>query len=135
MFDIGVALRSRRPATGVSRALRARVFRGVSPRVSPKTGVSEGVSHGLSPGFFGPRAPECPKSVLRVFPECQKRCPRRSGDTLGTLFGHSGARGPKSPGDTPWDTRSDTPVFGDTLGDTPQDTRARRARETPVAGQ
>ena len=40
-----------------------------------------------------------------------KRCPRHSGDTLGTLFGHSGARGLKGLGDTPWDTPSDTPRF------------------------
>ena len=56
---------------------------------------------------------------------------RHSGDTLRTLLGHSRARGPKGPGDTPWDTQSDTPVFGDALGDT----RARRARETPVVGR
>ena len=42
-------------------------------------------------------------------------------DTLETLFGHP--------------VGSDTPVLGDTLGDTPRDTRARRARETPVAGR
>ena len=56
-------------------------------------------------------------------------------DTLGTLVGHSGARGPKGRGDTPWDTPLDTSVFGDTLGDTPRDTWARRAWETPVAGR
>ena len=82
-------LRSRRPAsTGVSRALRARVSRGVSPKT----------------------------------------------ETLGTHFGHSGARGPKGPGDTR-DTLHRTPVLRDTLGDNSRDTRARRARETPVAGR
>ena len=101
----------------------------VSPRVSPKTGVSDGVSHGVSPGPFGPRAPECPKSVPRVSPEC----PGHLFDTLGTPFGHSGAGGPKGPKDTPWDTPSDTPVFGDTLGDTSWDTRALRARGTPCS--
>ena len=69
-------LQSRRPATGVSRALRARSVPGVSPRVSRKWGVSEGVSDELSSG-----------------------------------------------------------PFGDTLGDTPGTLRARRARETPVAGR
>ena len=42
------------------------------------------VSHGVSPAPFGLRAPECPKSVPRVFPECRKGIP----DTLGTLFGY-----------------------------------------------
>ena len=46
----------------------------------------------MSLGPFAPRALECPKSVPRVSPECQKRCPAPSGDTLGRLFGHSGAR-------------------------------------------
>ena len=59
---------------------------------------------------------KCPESVPRV----SKRCPGHFGDTLGTLFGHSGARGPKGTGDTPRDT--------------PGTLRARRARETPVAG-
>ena len=57
----------------------------------------------------------CPESVFGA----SKKCPRHSGDTLGTLFGHSRARGPKGPGNTPWDTLPDTPVFGDT----PRDTR------------
>ena len=59
-----------RPATGVSRALRARSVLGVSL--------------GVSPGPFGPQAPECPKSVPRVSPECQKGVL----DTPGTLSGH-----------------------------------------------
>ena len=101
----------------------------VSPGVSPKTGVSPGVSHGVSPGPFGPRASECPKSVPRV-----SGTPfRHSGDTLGTLFGHSGARGPKGPGDTPWDTPGDTPVFGDTLGDTPGDTSGPKGPRDPCS--
>ena len=112
-------------------------FRRVSPRVSPKTGVSDRVSHGVSPGPKGPRAPECPKSVPRVFPECLGYL----FDTPGTLSGHSfdtpeppGAA--KGPGDTPWDTLSDTPPFSGTLSETlPGTTRARRARETPVAGR
>ena len=40
---------------------------------------------------------------------------------FGTLFGHCGAEGPKSPRDT--------------SGDTPGTLRARRARQTPVAGR
>ena len=48
-----------RPATGVSRALRARSVSGVSPRVSPKTG---GVHRSVRPGVHGARAPECPKT-------------------------------------------------------------------------
>ena len=87
-------LRSRRPATGVSRALRARVSRGVSRKVFPEL-----------------------ESVQKVSRECH--------------FLDTGARGPKGPADTLWDTPSETPAFGDT----PQDTRARRARETPVAGR
>ena len=47
-----------RPATGVSRALRARSV--------------PGVSLGVSLGPFGPRAPECPKSVPRVSRECPR---------------------------------------------------------------
>ena len=84
--------------------------------------------------------PKCPGSVPRgvsgalrapgsgVSKKCPESVPgvsgtpfRHSGDTLGTLSGHSGARGPKGPRDTPRDT----------LGTL----RARRARETPVAGR
>ena len=56
------------------------------------------------------RAPECPKSVLRVSPEC----PGHLFDTPGTLSGHfldtlePGAR--RAP-ETPVDTPSDTPRF------------------------
>ena len=72
---------------------------------------------GVSLGPFGRRALECPKSVPRASPEC----PGHLFDTLGTLFGHSGARRPKGPIDTPSDTAG-------TL-------RARSARQTPVAGR
>ena len=72
------------------------------------------VSLKVSLGPFGPRAPECPKSVSGT-------CFRHFGGTLATLFGHSGARGLKGPRDTSRD------AFG-TL-------RARRARETLVAGR
>ena len=68
---------------------------------------------------------ECPQSVRTPF--------WHSGDTLGTLFGDSGARGPKGPGNTPSDTPSDTPHFrghsqghsGDTSG--PRDSCSRPA--------
>ena len=103
----------------------------IPPACPRKGGVSEGVSDGVSPGPFGPRAPECPKRVPRVSPEC----PGHLFDTPGTRFGHSGARSPKGPG-TPRRTLPRTPpIFGDTLGDTPGTLRARRAQETPVAGR
>ena len=83
------------------------------PRECPrKWGVSEGVSDGGCPRPKGPGlrsvqnfkvSRECPRSVKKVS--------GHSGDTLGTLFGHSGARSPKGPGDTPSDTPSDTPHF------------------------
>ena len=96
-------------------------------------------------GSFGPFGPECPGECPRQCPrkrgcltECRTGCFRApssgvskkwpesvSGvskkgvpDTPATLsghFGHSGARRPKGPGDTPWDTLSDIPVFGDTV--------------------
>ena len=96
------------------RALRARSVPGVSDRVSPKIRVSEGVSGGVSRGPSGPRAPECPKGVPRVSPECPGHLVDTP-DTLGTPFGHSGARGPEGPRDTRPDTPSDTLIFGDTL--------------------
>ena len=119
-----LVLRTPRPATGVSRALRARSVPGVSPRVSPKTGGVRGsVRRGVFGALWAPGSgvsKKCPESVRGV----SKRCLGRSGDTLGTLFGHSGAWGPKGPGDAPSDTPSDTPGFwghsrghsGDTLG-------------------
>ena len=91
------------------------------PRECPrKWGVSEGVSDGVSK--------KCPQSVKKV---------------SRTLWGHSrdsfldtpepGAL--RAPG-TPRRTLPRTPpIFGDTLGDTPGTLRARRARETPVAGR
>ena len=118
-----LTLRSRRPATGVSRALRARSVPGVSPRMG---GVRVSVRRGVpGPGLQSVQ-------VSREWPRSQKRCPEHSGETLGTLFGHSGARGPKGLGDTPSDTPSGAP------SDTPHfrgHSRARRARETPVAGR
>ena len=115
MGSLALALPSLRPAKGLSGSVTESV---------PETG---GVRR--SALWSVPGTPECPTSVPRVSSaECQKGVP----DTLGTLAGHSVARGP---GNISWDTPSDTPVFGDTLGDAPRDTRARRARETPIAGR
>ena len=92
------------------------------PRECPrKWGVSERVSDGVFPGPFGPRAPECPKSVPRVSAECQKGVP----DTLRTLSGHflgtleRGAR--RAPG-TPRRTLLEHPPFSGTLSGTLGDT-------------
>ena len=95
-----------RPATGVSRALRARSV--------------PGVSLGVSLGPFGPRAPECPKSV----PGVSRECSRSVRDTFLTLSGHFL--------DTPEPGAQRAP---ETPRDTPGTLRARRARETPVAGR
>ena len=107
-------LRTPRPATRAFRAFRAFRARGVPGSVPhgsvPKNGGSPTeCPMGCLQRLFGPRAPEFPKSVLRVSPECQKGVQGHSGDTLGTLRGHSRARGRKGPGDTPWDTASETP--------------------------
>ena len=102
----GQELQPLRPATRVSWALRAR----------SASGVSLGVS--LEP--FGPRAPECPKSVPRVSRGVKK--------VSWTLRGHSR--------DTFWTLRSPAPEGRrDTPRDNPGTLRARRARETPVAGR
>ena len=125
----GLLLRPPWPATGVSRALRAR---SVSRSVPENRGVSESVPRSVSGALRAPGSgvsKKCPESV----PGVSKRCLRHSGDTLGTLFGHSGTRGPKGPGDTPWDTLGDTPVFGDTLGDTPGDTSGPKGPRDPCS--
>ena len=124
-------LRTPRPATGVSRPLRARsvprVSPRMSPRVSPKTGgCPRECPTGVSGSLRAPRSgvsKKCPESVPGVW----NRCPGHSGDALGTLFGHSGARGAKG-------TRKH-PVghslrHGDALGDTsgpkgPRDSSSR----------
>ena len=98
------------------------VSRGVSPRVSPKTGgVRRSVRRGVSGALRAPGSgvsKKCPESVPGVSgTPCW-----HSGDTFGTLFGHSGAWGPKGPRDTRRTLRRTPPVFGDTLGDTPRDT-------------
>ena len=96
-------------------------------------------------GPFGPEAsPECPRECPRkwgvsegvsegVSPECQKGVP----DTPGTLSGHfldipePGAR--RAPG-TPRHSLGHPPLSG-TLSGHSGTLRARRARETPVAGR
>ena len=79
-------------------------YRSLSGPSGPKCpGSVPGVSLGVSLGPFGPRAPECPKSVPRV-KKVSRTLWEQSRDTSGTLFGHSGARGPKGPRDTPRDT-------------------------------
>ena len=95
-------LRSRRPATRVSRALRARVSRGVSPRVS-----QQGVSEGVSPGV-----PGCPQSVSRVSGHLFDTPETSSGHFLDTP--EPGAR--RGPG-TPQETVRRTPPFSGTLSE------------------
>ena len=93
-------------------------YRSISGPKGPECpgSVPRGVSGALrAPGSGVSK--KCPESVLGV----SKRCPGHSGDTLGTLFGHSGAQGAKGPRDTPRDT--------------PGTLRAWRAWETPVAGR
>ena len=89
-------------------------YRSLSGPSGPKS--PESVPRGVSGALWAPGS-GVPKSVPRMSPECQKGVRH----TLGTLLGHSGARGPKGPRDT--------------LRDTPRTLRARRARETPVAGR
>ena len=79
-----LVLRTPRPATGVSRALRARSVPGVSPKTR---GVQGSVRRGVSGALRAPGSgvsKKCPESV----PGVSKRCPGHSGETLGTLFGH-----------------------------------------------
>ena len=89
-----LVLRTHRPATGVSRALAPKCLR-ECPRECPENrGVQGSVPRSVSAALqaSGPRvSKKCPESVLGVL----KRCPGHSGDTLGTLFGHSGPEGPR----------------------------------------
>ena len=102
-----LGLRSRRPATGVSRALRARRCpRSVPESVPENGGCPTECPTGCPWGPSGPGLRSVQK-VSRERPRSVKKCP----DTPGTLSGHFL--------DTPSDTPSDTPIFGDTLGDTP----------------
>ena len=58
--------------------------------------VSRECPSGCLQGPSGPGSgvsKKCPESL----PGVSKRYPRHSGDTLGTLFGHSGAPGPEGP--------------------------------------
>ena len=92
-------------------------YRSLSGPSGPKCPGSVPRPRCLGPG---PQKQECPKSVPRVS-RSVKKVFGHSGDTLGTRFGHSGARGPKGPRNTPKDT--------------PGTLRARKAREAPVAGR
>ena len=95
------------PAAGRPRiATPPACYRSLSGPSGPKCpgSVPRGVSGALrAPGSGVSK--KCPESV----PGVSKRCPGHSGDTLGTLFGHSGARGPKRPRDTPRDTLGTLP--------------------------
>ena len=123
-----LGLRHPRPPTGGFGPFGPEVSRGVSDGVSPKIELSERVSGGVSRGPSGPRAPERPKGVPRVSPEC----PGHLFDTPGTLSGHlldtlePGAwRAPE----TPLQTLARTPRFSGTPRRTlPATLRARRAR-------
>ena len=73
--------------------------------------------------LWGPSSPAL-RSVQKVSRECpgvSKKVSQTLRDALGTLFGHSGARGSKGPKDTPRDDSWNT--------------SGRRAQETPVAGR
>ena len=136
IFGLLQDLRTPRPATGVSRALRGPKCPGECPQECPrKRGVSDGVSDGVSLGPFGPQAPECPKSVPRVSPECL-------GHLSQTLRGHSRdtfwtlrSPGPEGPQRHPGHSVGHPPFSGTLSGTLPGTLRARRARETPVAGR
>ena len=107
-------LRTPRPATGVSPALRARSVSGSVPESVPE---NQGVAGSVRWSVSGV-SKKYRKSVLGVL----KRCPRHSGDTLGTLFGHSGARARRAP-----ETLCRTPRFSGTLSGTlPETLRPER---------
>ena len=111
------------------------------PKVWPKTKSTVMVQ--LEEHCWSLEICELPGQLQESFgPEVSRECPRSVRDTFLTLrrhsrdtFGHSGARCPKDLEDTPWDTPSDTPVFGDTPRTLPGTFRARRAQKTPVAGR
>ena len=118
-------LRTPQPATGVSCDLRAR---SVPKSVRKKGGCPRECPRRCLRGPSGPRAPECSKGVPRGSPECQKGVWGRSRDTFWTLR----SPGPEGPRRHP----VGHPRFSGTLSGTPPGTlRARRARETPVAGR
>ena len=97
----------------------------------PATGVSRGgpeVFRECPSGcFLGPFGPQKHRSVQKVSPECPESVPGVSGHLLDT---------PGNSRDTFWTLRSPGPKGPrDTPRDTPGTLRARRARETPVAGR
>ena len=101
--------------------------RTVPENVPENAGCSRECPTGCPQGPSGPGLWECPESVPRVSPECQKGVP----DFLDTP--EPGVR--RAPETTRRTLPRTPPIFGDTLGDTPGTLRARRARETPVAGR
>ena len=124
-----------RPATGASRALRARSVPECPQECPRKQEVSERVSgRGVSRALRTPESgvsKKCPESV----PGCQKGVHDTPGTLSGHFLGHSGARDPKAPGDTLSDTLSDPPPFSGTLLGTLQGHFGPSlAREATVAG-
>ena len=90
---IALSLRTPRPATGVSRALRARSVPGGSPRVSPKTGGVRGsVRRDVSGALWAPGSgvsKKCPESAPGVSKRCgAQRAPETPG-AVGQSLGHS----------------------------------------------
>ena len=130
----GQALRTPRPATGVSRALRARSVWGSVPESVPENGgcPTECLTGCLmgslrSPSSVQKVSRESSRSVEKVFQTLRGY----SWDTFWTL------RSPGPEGRRRHSVRHSWrhPGFRGHCRDTPGDTWARRARETPVAGQ
>ena len=117
----------------------ARLFRGGNVEkssaryrsVPENRGVRRSVRGGV-PRAFGPRAPECPKSVPGVSEKCRVTLRGHSRDTFWTLR----SPGPEGLLGTPPRTLRRTPRFSGTLRQTlPGTLGPRRARETPVRGR
>ena len=103
-FFLTLDLRTPRPATGVFQALRAR---SVPESVHENRGCPRECPTGSLRGPSGP-GPQSIQKVSRECPRSVKKCPGHSRDTLGTLFGHSRARGPRAL-ETPRQTLPRTP--------------------------
>ena len=111
------------PRTGVSLGASG-------PRNVPENGDVQESVHGVSLGPRALRAPECPKSLPRVFPEC----PGQSFHTPGTLSGHClGTLEPR--GQRAWGHPVGHPVFAGTLSWTLFGTLGPEGlKEPPVGG-